>query len=79
MAMALKRKKLMISEKVKIIQEVEKNPTVSRNEIENHFRLLPSSLSNIILRKASILEDESRCGAHSEKRKNMKTSPNEEL
>jgi hypothetical protein len=34
-------------------------------------------LSNIILRKASILEEECHCGAHSEKRKNMKTSPNE--
>jgi hypothetical protein len=33
MAMALKRKKLTISEEVKIIQEVEKNPTVSRFEI----------------------------------------------
>jgi hypothetical protein len=79
MAMALKRKKLMKSEKVKIIQKVEKNPTESRNEIAKHFQLPPSSLSNIILRKASILEEESRCGAHSEKRKNMKTSPNEEL
>jgi predicted transcriptional regulator len=79
MAMALKRKKLTISEKVKIIQEVEKNPTVSRNEIAKYFGLPPSSLSNIILWKASILEEESRCGAHSEKRKNMKTSPNKQL
>jgi DNA-binding Lrp family transcriptional regulator len=67
MAMALKRKKLMVSEKVKIIQEVEKNPTVSQNEIAKHFGLPLLSLSNIILRQASILEDESRCGAHSEK------------
>jgi hypothetical protein len=79
MTMALKRKELMKSEKVKIIQAVEKNPTVLRNEIEEHFQLPPSSLSNIILRKASILEEESRRGAHSEKRKMMKTSPNEEL
>jgi hypothetical protein len=41
--------------------------------------LPPSSLSNIILRKASILEEGSWCGAHSEKRINMKTLPNEEL
>jgi hypothetical protein len=60
MAMALKRKKLTKSEEVKIIQEVEKNPTVSRNEIAKHFWLPPSSLSNIILRKASILGEESR-------------------
>jgi hypothetical protein len=58
---------------------VEKNPTVSWNEIAKHFGLLPLSLSNVLLRKASILEQDSRCGAHSEKRKNMKTSPNEEL
>jgi predicted transcriptional regulator len=73
MAMALKRKKLTKSDKVKIIQEVEKYPTMSRNEIAKHFRLPPSSLSNIILRKASILEEKSRCGARSEKQKTMKT------
>jgi hypothetical protein len=77
MATALKGKKLTISEKVKIIQ-VEKNSTVLQNETAKHFGLRPSSLSNIILRKAPILEEESRCRAHSEKRKNMKTSPNEE-
>jgi hypothetical protein len=65
--MALKRKKLMINVKVKIIQEVEKNPTVYQHEIANCFVLPPLSLSNIILRKASILEEESQCGAHSEK------------
>jgi hypothetical protein len=64
---------------VKIIQEVESNPIVSRNEIAKHFGLPPPSLSNIILRKASILEEESRFGAHYEKRKSIKTSPNEEL
>jgi transposase-like protein len=68
MAMAVKRKKLTKSEKVKIIQEV-KNPTVSRNEIAKHFVLPLSSLNNIILQKASIPEEESQCGAHSEKQK----------
>jgi hypothetical protein len=63
MAMALKRKKLTINKGVKIIQEVEKNPNVSRYEIVKHFGLPPSSLSNIILWKASILKQESRCGA----------------
>jgi DNA-binding Lrp family transcriptional regulator len=58
MAMALKRKKLTIREKVKIIQEVEKNPTVSQNEIAKHSGMPPSSLSYIILWKASILEEE---------------------
>jgi hypothetical protein len=35
--MALKRNKLTINEKVKIIQEVEKNPTVSQNKISKYF------------------------------------------
>jgi predicted transcriptional regulator len=64
---------------VQIIQVVEKNTTVPQNEIAKHSGLPPSSLSNIILWKASILEEESQCGTHSEKRKNMKTLPNEEL
>jgi hypothetical protein len=46
--MALKRKKLTLSEKVKIIQEVEKNPTVFQNEMAKHLMLPPSSLSNIV-------------------------------
>jgi predicted transcriptional regulator len=79
MAMVLKRKKLTMNEKVKIIQEVEENPNVSQNEIVKRFVLPLSTLSNIILQKASILEEESRCGAHSEKQKSMKTLPNEEL
>jgi hypothetical protein len=37
MAMAFKRKLLPVSEKVKIIQEVEKNPTVLWNEIAVFF------------------------------------------
>jgi hypothetical protein len=37
MTMALERKKLTINEEVKIIQEVEKNPTVSQNEIAKMF------------------------------------------
>jgi hypothetical protein len=67
MAMTLKRKKLTINEKAKIIQEVEKNPIVSQNETAKHSVLPPSSLSTIILQKASILEEESRCQANSEK------------
>jgi hypothetical protein len=60
MAMAFKRKKLTKTEKVKIIQVAEKNPTVSQNEIAKHFWLPLSSLSTIILRKASIVEERSR-------------------
>jgi hypothetical protein len=35
------KKKLTINGKVKIIQEVEKNPTVLKNEIVKHFVLSP--------------------------------------
>jgi hypothetical protein len=43
MAMLLKRRKIMISEKVKIIQEVAKNQAVSQNEIVKGFVLPPLS------------------------------------
>jgi hypothetical protein len=55
MAMVLKRKNLTISEKVKIIQEVEKNPTISQYETAECFVLPLLSLSNMTLWKASIL------------------------
>jgi hypothetical protein len=51
----VERKKLTTSEKVKIISEVEENPTVSQNEIVNCFVLPLLSFSNIILQ---ILEEE---------------------
>jgi hypothetical protein len=69
MAMALKRKKLTVSEKVKIIQEVGKNPTVFQNEVAKHSMLPPSSWSNIILQIASVLEEEIWHEALSEKLK----------
>jgi hypothetical protein len=61
-------KKEVNSEEAKIIQVVEKNPTVSRNETVKCFVLPPSSLSNIIIWKSLILEEEN-CGAHSEIKK----------
>jgi hypothetical protein len=67
----IEKKKLTVSEKVKIVQEVEKHPAMSQNEIAKCFVLPLSSLSNIILLKASILEEEIWCGAHSEKQKNL--------
>jgi hypothetical protein len=53
----LKRKNLAMNEKVKIIQKVEEGSTMS-HEIVKCFMLPPSSLSNIILWKASVLEEE---------------------
>jgi hypothetical protein len=67
MAVALKRMKLTTSKKLKIIQEVEENSNMSQNGIVKCFVLPQLSLCNIILRKASILEEECWCGAHSEK------------
>jgi hypothetical protein len=49
MTMFVNSEKLTISEKVKIIQEREKNPTVSQNETAKCFVLPQLSLSNIIL------------------------------
>jgi hypothetical protein len=67
--LALKRRKLTINEEEKIIREVEKNPTVLRNEIVKCCVLPPLSLNNITLQKASVLEEENCCGAYSEERK----------
>jgi hypothetical protein len=53
--MALKRKKLIRSKKVKTIQEVEKNPTVLRNEIVK-CSVLPPLSSSVFLWEASILK-----------------------
>jgi hypothetical protein len=57
MAMVLKRKNLTICEKAKIIQEVEKNPTMSKYETAECFVLSLLSLSNMTLWKASILAE----------------------
>lgn len=45
----VERNKLTIHEGIKIIQVVEKNPTVTQNEIGKCLMLPLSSLSNIIL------------------------------
>jgi hypothetical protein len=58
MAMALKQMKLIMTEKANFIWEVEKYPSVSQHKIVKCSVLPPSPLSNIILQKASILEEE---------------------
>jgi hypothetical protein len=40
---------------------------------------LPLSLRSIMLQKVSVLGKQGQCGVHSNKGKNMKTSPNDEL
>jgi hypothetical protein len=55
-------KKLTVSEKGKIIQEVEKTPTVLKNEIMKCSVLPPSYLRNTVLWN-SILEENDWCMA----------------
>jgi hypothetical protein len=55
--MVLKRKKLTINGRLEIIQEVEKNSTMSQNKTAKCFVMPPLPLGNIILQKASILEE----------------------
>jgi hypothetical protein len=50
---------LTTGEKIKIIQEVERNPAVSQNETGKCSELPLSTLSNTIAWKASILGEES--------------------
>lgn len=61
MTMVLKRKKLTINGRMEIIQ-------LSQNETAKCFVLPPLSLSNIILQKASILEEEHWCGEQTKKK-----------
>jgi hypothetical protein len=70
-----KMKKLTIVEKVKIIQEVEKNPSMPTIEIAWKFNLVPSSLFCIMKNKQLILDEEVKCGGEPIKRKNIKSSP----
>jgi hypothetical protein len=49
MVVALKRTKLTINEKLKIIQALEQNPAVLRNETVKCSVLSPLLLSNMIL------------------------------
>jgi hypothetical protein len=74
-----KRKKLTIAEKVKIIQEVEKNPSMPAIEIAQKFNLAPSSLLCIMKNKQLILDEEVKCGGEAIKRKNIKSSPYDEM
>jgi hypothetical protein len=77
--MACKRKKLTILEKVKIIHEVENNPNMPAIEIEQKFNLAPSSLSCIMKKKQSIVDEEVKCRNEANKTKNIKSSPCNEM
>jgi hypothetical protein len=65
--MATKRKKLTILEKVKIIHKMENNPKTPAIEIALKFNLPPSSLSYIMNKKQSIVDEEVKCGGEANK------------
>jgi len=58
--MMLKRKKITTGKKVKIVQEMERNPIVLQIEIDKCLGL-PPLLNSIVLQKASVLEEEGQC------------------
>jgi centromere protein B len=66
--MATKRKKLTILEKAKIIHEVENNPKTPAIEIARKFNLPPSSLSCIMKKKESIVDEEVKRRVEANKR-----------
>jgi hypothetical protein len=58
--MATKRKKLTILENVKIIHKVENNPNTPAIKIVRKFNLATSSLSCIMKKKQSIVDEEGK-------------------
>jgi vacuolar-type H+-ATPase subunit I/STV1 len=73
-----KRKKLTIAEKVKIIQEVEKNRSTPAIETARKFNLAPSSLFCIMKNKQLILDEEVKCWGEDIKRKTKEVEEEEE-
>jgi hypothetical protein len=59
----LKRKNLTVSEKIKIIQGMENNPTALQVWVP------PPSLPSITLQQGSSLEEEGKCGTQAKKEK----------
>lgn len=77
--MAAKRKKLTIHDKLKIIQDVANNSTVSLTDMAKKYDLAPSTLHGVLKQKESILAAEVQCGSAVKKRKNFRSSPFEEI
>jgi hypothetical protein len=74
-----KRKKLTIAEKVKIIEEVEKNPSTPAIEIARKFNLALSSLFCIMKNKQLIQDEEVKCGGEAIKRRKKYSSQYDEM
>jgi hypothetical protein len=59
----------MLHERLKIIEEVEKNLTEKRIDIAKCLGLAPSTLNSIVAKKREIQEQIDKCGKSCKKRK----------
>jgi hypothetical protein len=62
-----KWKKLSISDKLNVISEVKGHANSPHTEMANHFGLLPSVLSKIMLSKEKFIDAELKCGSEVKK------------
>jgi hypothetical protein len=58
-----------LHERLKIVEEVEKNPGTKRVDIAKRLGLAPSTLNSIFAKKDKIREQTEKCGNASKKRK----------
>jgi hypothetical protein len=78
MAFPVKRVRTL-EERLRIIGEVEKNPSEKRIDVAKRLGLPPSTLNSIIAKKRDIIEQAYKCGALAKKRKTGKESTYSEL
>jgi hypothetical protein len=68
-----------LHERLKIVEEMEKNPGEKRVDIAKHLGLAPSTLNSIFAKKDEIREQTGKCGNASKKRKTGRESTFAEL
>lgn len=68
-----------LEERLRIIEEVEKNPTEKRIDIAKRLGLPPSTLNCIMAKKIEIRQQADKCGTAAKKRKTGKESTYSEL
>lgn len=68
-----------LEERLRIIEEVDKNPSEKRVAIAKRLGLPPSTLNSIISKKKQIREQADKCGSFAKKRKTSKESNYSEL
>ncbi|GBN20320.1 Major centromere autoantigen B [Araneus ventricosus] len=73
--MVPKRRILSLKEKGEIIEEVDRNPHLSKVKLAEKFHLATSTLATILASRDAILKTIAKCGAASSKRKNSRASP----